>query len=88
MSFNAGELVKRSTISKSPKGYCVIVDKTKDNYTLYNNSLKCLQYVAVGVVEWRQKRKAFRIQSLRRELGIGIVSRFHDKPIPFKKNSK
>ena len=40
------------------------------------------------VVEWRQKRKAFRIQSLRRELGIGIVSRFHDKPIPFKKNSK
>ena len=51
MSFNTGELVKRSTISKSPKGYCVIVDKTKDNYTLYNNSLKCLQYVAVGVVE-------------------------------------
>ena len=40
------------------------------------------------VVECRQKRKASRIQSLRRELGIGIVSRFHDKPIPFKKNSK
>ena len=35
------------------------------------------------VVEWRQKRKASRIQSLRRELGI--VSRFHDKPIPFNK---
>ncbi len=51
MSFNTGELVKRSTVSKSPKGYCVIVDKTEDNYTLYNNSLKCLQYVAVGVVD-------------------------------------
>ena len=39
------------------------------------------------VVEWRQKRKASRIQSLRRDLGI--VSKFHEgKTIPFKKNSK
>ena len=37
------------------------------------------------VVEWRQKRKASRIQSLRRELGIGVVSKFHDKAIPFNK---
>ena len=38
------------------------------------------------VVEWRQKRKASRIDGLRRELGI--VSRFHDKPIPFNKLDK
>lgn len=41
--------------------------------------------VVCQLVEWRQKRKASRIQSLRRELGIGIVSRFHDNPIPFNK---
>ncbi len=33
------------------------------------------------VVEWRQKR---RVNSLRGELGI--VSKFHDKTIPFKNN--
>ena len=38
------------------------------------------------VVEWMQKRKASRIDGLRRELGI--VSRFHDKPIPFNKLDK
>jgi hypothetical protein len=32
------------------------------------------------LVEWRQKR---RVDGLRRELGI--VSRFHDNPIPFNK---
>ena len=38
------------------------------------------------VVEWRQKR---RVNTLRDELGIGIVSKFHEgKTIPFKKNSK
>ena len=41
--------------------------------------------VVCMVVEWRQKRKASRIDGLRRELGIGIVSRFHDNPIPFNK---
>ena len=35
------------------------------------------------LVEWRQKRKASRIDGLRRELGI--VSRFHDNSIPFNK---
>ncbi len=35
------------------------------------------------VVEWRQKR---RVNTLRDELGI--VSRFHDKPIPFNKLDK
>ena len=38
------------------------------------------------LVQWRQKRKASRIDGLRRELGI--VSRFHDKPIPFNKLDK
>ena len=38
------------------------------------------------VVEWRQKR---RVNTLRDELGIGIVSKVHEgKTIPFKKNSK
>ena len=36
--------------------------------------------VVCQVVEWRQKR---RVNSLRGELGI--VSKFHDKPIPFNK---
>ena len=40
------------------------------------------------VVEWRQKRKATRIDGLRRDLGIGVVSKFHDKPIPFNKLDK
>ena len=39
--------------------------------------------VVCQVVEWRQKRKASRIDGLRRELGI--VSRVHDNPIPFNK---
>jgi len=38
------------------------------------------------VVEWWQKRRNIRVNSLRDELGI--VSKFHDKPIPFNKNSK
>ncbi len=50
--FNVGELVKRKAIDrKRTRSYCVIVDRGEDNYTLYNNSLKCLQLVAVPVVE-------------------------------------
>ena len=33
------------------EGHCVVVDKDEDNYTLYNNSLKCLQKVAKVVVD-------------------------------------
>ena len=40
------------------------------------------------VVERRQKRKASKIDGLRRDLGIGVVSKFHDKPIPFNKLDK
>ena len=49
--FKVGELISKYNISTSPKGYCVVVDKDKDNYTIYNNSLKCLQTVAIPVVE-------------------------------------
>ena len=38
--------------------------------------------IVCQVVEWRQKR---RVISLRNELGL-LHSKFHDKPIPFKKN--
>jgi len=50
--FKAGELIKRKTISDGrARAVCVIVDKEGDNYTVYNNSLKCLQTVACVVVE-------------------------------------
>jgi hypothetical protein len=50
--FNIGELIKRkATDPKRTKSYCVVVDKGEDNYTLYNNSLKCIQLVAIPVVE-------------------------------------
>jgi len=42
--------------------------------------------VVCQIVEWRQKRRASRVNSLRGELGI--VSKFHDKPIPFNKLDK
>ena len=49
--FNIGELIKRKALHHSRvKAFCVVVDKDKDNYTIYNNSLKCLQRVAVCVV--------------------------------------
>ena len=38
------------------------------------------------VLRW--ERRNTRIDSLRDELGIGIVSKFHDKPIPFNKLDK
>jgi HAMP domain-containing protein len=37
---------------------------------------------------WRVERRQRRVDSLRDELGIGIVSKFHDKPIPFNKLDK
>jgi len=50
--FKVGELVKRKTLSDGrTQAVCVIVDKVGDNYTLYNNSLKCLQTVATPIVE-------------------------------------
>ncbi len=50
--FKAGELVRRKTLSDGQtRALCVVVDKAGDNYTLYNNSLKCLQQVACVVVD-------------------------------------
>ena len=49
--FEVGELVRRKTLSGGKaRALCVVVDKTGDNYVLYNNSLKCLQQVACVVV--------------------------------------
>ena len=49
--FKAGELVKRKQVSSKPKAVCVVVDKDENNYTVYNNSLKCLQTVALPVID-------------------------------------
>ena len=50
--FNVGELIRRKTLSDGKaRALCVVVDKAGDNYTLYNNSLKCLQQVNGVVLE-------------------------------------
>jgi len=49
--FKTGELVKRKQVSLKSKAVCVVVDKDENNYTVYNNSLKCLQCIAIPVVE-------------------------------------
>ena len=49
--FEVGQLIKRKLISTKSKAVCVVVDKDKDNYTVYNNSLKCLQCVAIPVID-------------------------------------
>jgi len=49
--FSVGELIKRKTLKDNTRSYSVVVDKNKDNYTVYNNSLKCLQLVAVPVID-------------------------------------
>jgi len=49
--FKTGELIKRKTISDGrSRAVCVVIEKNEDNYTVYNNSLKCLQTVACIVV--------------------------------------
>jgi hypothetical protein len=49
--FKVGELIKRKTLSDGRvRALCIVVDKTEDNYTLYNNSLKSLQQVACVVI--------------------------------------
>ena len=50
--FKTGELVKRKTLSDGrSRALCIVVDKDENNYTVYNNSLKCLQCIAIPVVE-------------------------------------
>jgi hypothetical protein len=49
--FEVGELVKRKTLSDGrSRALCIVVSKSEDNYTLYNNSTKSLQTVACIVV--------------------------------------
>ncbi len=49
--FEVGELVKRKTLSDGKaKALCVIVNKSEDNYIIYNNSLQTLQTVACVVI--------------------------------------
>jgi len=50
MMFKIGELIKRKAVSPKSRAICIVVDNTGDNYTLYNNSLKCLQTVACVVI--------------------------------------
>ncbi len=50
--FKVGELLRRKTLSDGKaRALCVVVDKSEDNYTLYNNSLQTLQTVACVVVD-------------------------------------
>ena len=49
--FEVGELIKRKSIAPKARATCVVVDKDENNYTVYNNSLKRLQLVAVPVIE-------------------------------------
>ena len=57
--FKTGELIKRKTLSDGrSRAVCVVVDKDENNYTVYNNSLKCLQTVACVVVNQLYSRVA------------------------------
>ena len=50
--FKPGELIKRKSLSADrTRAYRVVVDKDENNYTVYNNSLKCLQCIAIPVIE-------------------------------------
>ncbi len=49
--FKAGELIKRKNISHRARAYCIVVNRDEDNYTVYNNSLKCLQLIAIPVID-------------------------------------
>jgi len=49
--FKVGELIKRKAVSHRARAYCIVVDKDENNYTVYNNSLKCIQLVAIPVIE-------------------------------------
>ena len=49
--FEVGELIKRKVLATRAKAVCVVVDKDENNYTVYNNSLKCLQCVAIPVID-------------------------------------
>jgi|TARA_R110000765_G_scaffold365625_1_gene455758 hypothetical protein len=49
--FEVGELIKRKVMSSRAKAVCVVVGKDENNYTVYNNSLKCSRVVAIPVID-------------------------------------
>ena len=49
--FKVGELLRRKTLSDGKaRALCVVVKKSEDNYTLYNNSTQKIQTVACVVI--------------------------------------
>ena len=49
--FEVGDLIKRKATLPRPKAICVVVGKDENNYTVYNNSLKCSRVVAIPVID-------------------------------------
>jgi len=48
--FEVGELIKRKAISPKARALCLVIGENKDNYQLYNLSLKRITIVAKCVV--------------------------------------
>ena len=48
--FEVGELIKRKAVSPKARALCLIIGENKDNYQLYNLSLKRITIVAKCVV--------------------------------------
>ena len=49
--FEVGELIKRKAVSPKARALCLIIGEDKDNYKLYNLSLKHIQTVAKCVIQ-------------------------------------
>ena len=49
--FKVGELIKRRTLNpRRTQAYCVVVEVEEGKYTVYNNSLRCIQTVDLNVI--------------------------------------
>ena len=49
--FIPGELIKRKAVSPKARALCMIISEDRDNYTVYNLSLKNTKTVARCVIE-------------------------------------
>jgi len=50
--FRVGELIKRRTLNpRRTQAFCVVVEIGEKKYTVYNNSLKCIQSVDIDVID-------------------------------------
>ena len=49
--FKPGELIRRKYIAHRSGVYCVVIKKDENDYTVYNNTLKRIQLVAVPVID-------------------------------------